>query len=91
MERLTYLEHQYRALGSAFKDHPEFIPAVFQAMQDYVPNANYGTVAERREAMRTLANVIWTKILGHPYDGHKMKHYFDALTDVPEIEEPTTP
>jgi hypothetical protein len=67
---------------------PDSIVAMLPILEDYPVRGTIGTIAERREAVRLLLNYHWKQCLGNPYEGHTMKHYYQALQDVPDLEEP---
>lgn len=88
LPRAVYLEHIYRLVGRYFTTYPDLIQAIGPVFEDYTTTGSYGTLAERREACRTMAQTLWTGPLGQPYDGHIMKHFFQTVTDVPPSPEP---
>ena len=88
LTRADYLEHYRLVLGRFFVANPDLVQRFGEVFTTYVTNGTRGTVADRREACRMLANVLWTGPLGQPYNAHAMKHYFLDQADVPQLPEP---
>lgn len=81
-------EHGMAIFKTVLRADPDSIYAMIPALEDYVPNGTVGTIAQRREAVRLLLNFHWKQVRGHPYNGHDMKHHYQAPQDVPDLEEP---
>ena len=93
LTRSDYLEHFRSAALRALTQSPDGIPFLLGGLLDYVQSGSRGTVAERREAARTILNAVWQGVLGRPYDGHRMRHWLaeagvDLGADVPNVGEP---
>jgi hypothetical protein len=82
------LEHGAAIFKHVLRDLPEIIHTMHPALEDYVVTGTLGTLAERREAVRLVFNFHWKQVLGNVYQGHTMKHYYQANQDVPDLEEP---
>lgn len=96
LTRAVYLEHFRRmvARGVQLAGQPAVGPLVNGAM-DYVTTGTFGTQADRTEAAYILVNLLWQQLLGHPYNGHQIKHGLamygvNVATDPPNISEPTS-
>jgi isopentenyldiphosphate isomerase len=82
------LEHGFAIFKTVLREDPEAIHAMHDAFETYTVSGTVGTLAERREAVRLVFNFHWKQVLGHPHQGHSMKHYYASPTDVPDLEEP---
>lgn len=81
-------EHSMAMFKAILLVTPELITPMIPTLQDYPVRGTVGTMAERRDAVRLLLNYHWKQCLKQPYEGHTMKHYYEALQDVPDLEEP---
>lgn len=93
--RLQYLEHLIRALKHVGARNPDAIIALLPGLVDYIANGSYETLANRRDLVRIVVNVIWKQMLDQQYDGHQMRHLlldqgivYASTEDVPNVEEP---
>jgi hypothetical protein len=82
-------EHGLAMFKAVLLVDPDSIVVMLPILEDYPTRGTIGTIGERRDAVRLLLNYHWKQCLHHPYEGHTMKHYYQALQDVPDLEEPT--
>lgn len=88
LTRAEYLEHVRGIMGRYFNEYPELVAMFGTVFEGYVTNGTRGNVADRREACRTLANVLWVGVLKQGHNPHAMRHYFLDIMDVPQVTEP---
>ena len=88
LSRPEILEHGMAIFKTVLREIPGIIHDMHPALEAYVVGGDVGSLAERREAVRLVFNYDWKVVQGKPYNGHAMKHAYQAPQDVPDLEEP---